>query len=130
MRERKEAEVALRYSENRYRSVIEAMPDAMVVYDMEGRVIFMNPAFTDVFGWTSDECMGKRMDHFVPRENWEETRKGLKTITSGKPLSCVITSYSIHYTKLYEAAGPQQGDHLHHPHYRCRAASPRDRFAA
>lgn len=90
-KERKEAEVALRYSENRYRSVIEAMPDAMVVYDMEGRVTYLNPAFTDVFGWTAEACMGKKLDHFVPRENWEETRKGLNTITSGKPLSSVET---------------------------------------
>jgi PAS domain-containing protein len=83
IKERKEAEVALRYSENRYRSVIEAMPDAMVVYDMEGQVTYLNPAFTEVFGWTSDECMGRKLDHFVPKENWEETRKGLNTITSG-----------------------------------------------
>ena len=91
IKERKDAEVALRYSENRYRSVIEAMPDAMVVYDMEGRVTYLNPAFTDVFGWTSEECVGKKLDHFVPKENWEETRKGLKTITSGKALSSVET---------------------------------------
>ena len=91
VQERKEAEVALRISENRYRSVIEAMPDPMVVYDMEGRVTYLNPAFTDVFGWTADACVGKKLDHFVPGENWEETRKGLNTITSGKPLSSVET---------------------------------------
>ena len=91
IKERKEAEVALRFSENRYRSVIEAMPDPMVVYDMQGRVTYLNPAFTDVFGWTADACMGRRLDHFVPSENWEETRKGLITITSGKPLSSVET---------------------------------------
>jgi PAS domain S-box-containing protein len=91
VKERKEAEVALRFSENRYRSVIEAMPDAMVVYDMEGRVTYLNPAFTDVFGWTKDECMGRKLDHFVPKENWEETFRGLKTITSGKTLSSVET---------------------------------------
>ncbi|MFO7714772.1 cache domain-containing protein [Desulfosarcina sp.] len=91
VKERKEAEAALRLSENRYRSVIEAMPDAMVVYDMEGRVTYLNPAFTDVFGWTADECKGRKLDHFVPKENWEETRRGLNTITSGKPLSSVET---------------------------------------
>ena len=91
IKERKEAEVALRFSENRYRSVIEAMPDAMVVYDMEGKVTYLNPAFTDVFGWTAEACRGKKLDHFVPKENWEETRKGLTTITSGKPLSSVET---------------------------------------
>ncbi|MBC2712520.1 MAG: cache domain-containing protein [Desulfosarcina sp.] len=91
VKERKEVEVALRFSENRYRSVIEAMPDAMVVYDMEGKVTYLNPAFSDVYGWTAEECIGRKLDHFVPKENWEETRKGLNTITSGNPLSSVET---------------------------------------
>lgn len=91
VKERKEAEVALRYSENRYRSVIEAMPDPMVVYDMTGKVVYLNPAFSDVFGWSREECVGKKLDHFVPPENWEETRKGLITITSGNPLSGIET---------------------------------------
>ena len=64
--ERKLAEEALRQSEERYRTVLEANPDPVVVYDMEGRVIYLNPAFTQVFGWPLEECIGKKMDVFVP----------------------------------------------------------------
>ncbi|MCK5601991.1 PAS domain S-box protein, partial [Candidatus Pacearchaeota archaeon] len=49
---RKQAEEALRESEEKYRTVIEANPDPVVVYDMEGKVVYFNPAFTSVFGWT------------------------------------------------------------------------------
>jgi len=41
---REQAEEALRESEEKYRAVLEACPDPIVVYDMEGAVIYLNPA--------------------------------------------------------------------------------------
>ncbi|MEJ2640752.1 MAG: PAS domain S-box protein, partial [Desulfosarcinaceae bacterium] len=89
--ERRQAEEALRVSEERYRSVMEAVPDPIIVYDMAGRVTYLNPAFTEVFGWEAEEILGHKLDHFVPPETWEETRRGLALITAGKPLSSVET---------------------------------------
>ena len=59
--DRQRAEGELRESEERYRTVLEASPDPVVVYDMEGRVVYTNPAFTQVFGWTPDERLGKKI---------------------------------------------------------------------
>ncbi len=89
--ERRQAEEALRISEGRYRSVMEAAPDPIIVYDMDGHVTYLNPAFARVFGWTQEECLGKKMDHFVPPDTWEETRKGLARIVAGKMLPSVET---------------------------------------
>ena len=84
---RKKAEIALRESEGRYRSVMEAAPDPIVVYNMKGEVIYFNPAFTRVFGWSLFECIGRKMDFFVPEENWPETRIMIDQILAGKTLS-------------------------------------------
>jgi PAS domain S-box-containing protein len=89
--ERKEAEAALRLSEEKHRSVMEATPDPIIVYDTEGRVAYLNPAFTRVYGWTPGECLGRRMDHFVPAETHEETRQGLNRLLSGQRLNSVET---------------------------------------
>lgn len=89
--ERRQAEEDLRVSEERYRSVMEASPDPMIVYDMDGRVTYLNPSFSDVFGWTLEECRGRKMDHFVPPENWEETRRGLALISAGRMFSSIET---------------------------------------
>ena len=68
--ERKKAENALRESEARLRAILEANPDPAVVYDNQGRVTYLNPAFTSVFGWTFEELAGKRID-FVPEDQRE-----------------------------------------------------------
>jgi PAS domain S-box-containing protein len=88
---RRRVEAQLRESEARYRSVMEAAPDPIVVYDMIGRVSYLNPAFTRVFGWSLSECIGKKMDHFVPEENWDETTRMIETVASGKTLSATRT---------------------------------------
>ena len=77
----KQAEDALRESEEKYRTVLESNPDPVVVYDMEGRVIYLNPAFTRVFGWSFEEQIGKKIDNFVPEENWPETRMMINKVT-------------------------------------------------
>lgn len=78
---RKRVEATLRESEEKYRSVMEASGEPIVVYDIEGKVIYLNPAFTRVFGWTLDDLIGKKTD-FVPEENWPETAAALIEVFS------------------------------------------------
>ncbi|MEJ2429756.1 MAG: PAS domain S-box protein, partial [Deltaproteobacteria bacterium] len=53
--ERKQTEEVLRQSEERFRTFLEANPDPVIVCDMEEKVIFVNPAFSNVFGWALEE---------------------------------------------------------------------------
>jgi PAS domain S-box-containing protein len=82
--ERKISEDALRESEKKYRLVLETNPDPMIVYDMEGNVIYFNPAFRNLFGWSLEERIGKKMDVFVPGDSWPETRKMIEMVMAGK----------------------------------------------
>lgn len=76
--ERKEAEAALRASEERFRNLIEeieAFPAQ--AYDDEFRVSFWNRASEGLYGWTRDEVMGRNgFELLVP----EEEREGLKAM--------------------------------------------------
>lgn len=63
---RKEAEKALRESEMRFRSVIESVPNIAVQgYNGEKEVIFWNKASEMLYGYTSDEALGKRLDELI-----------------------------------------------------------------
>lgn len=104
IRERQQAEEALKISEEKYRSVMEATPDPIIVYDMDGHVTYLNPAFTTVFGWTPEECVGKKMDHFVPRDHWDETRKGIRAMLAGRMLPNTETQRLTRSGKLIDVS--------------------------
>ncbi len=87
---RKQAQEALKKSEERHRTVLEAAPDPVIVRNMAGQVIYLNPAFTRVFGWTLDECRNRIID-FVPEENLPETREFIAKIKQGASFSGVET---------------------------------------
>ena len=89
--ERKQTEKALQESEEKYRTVLEANPDPVVVYDIEGKVIYFNPAFTRVFGWNLEERLGKKMDLFVPEGAWRETKMMIEKVLAGERFSGIET---------------------------------------
>ncbi len=66
--EHKRTTEALRKSEEKYRILLEAVPDPVVVYDTTGKIAYLNPAFSRIFGWTLSESKGRDID-FVPGEN-------------------------------------------------------------
>ncbi len=68
-------------NQEQYRELIEASPDPIVIYDLEGNASRINKAFSRTFGWSRDELLGKRID-FVPEENQRETRAAINTLFS------------------------------------------------
>jgi len=94
--ERKRFEDALKRSEEKYRIVLEANPDPVVVYGIEGKVVYFNPAFTHLFGWTLEDCLGKKMDFFVPEDAWPKTKMMIDKVLSGENFSGIETR---RYTK-------------------------------
>jgi len=85
MAERKQSEAALRKSEERHRLSLEASPVPIVVYDIQGKVSYVNSAFEQTFGWSSDEVIGNRID-FVPQENLPENKAAIERMLQGEKI--------------------------------------------
>ena len=58
-----EAWTTMRESEQRYRNLIEIVPDVVFTLSPDGVVTSLNPAFERVTGWSREEWLGK---HFGP----------------------------------------------------------------
>ena len=64
--ERKQAEEALRASEQEFRTLAENLPDNLVRYDREGRRTYVNPALERWPGVTTEQMIGKTLRETNP----------------------------------------------------------------
>ena len=87
---RKQVEETLRESEERHRTVLESAPDPVVVYDIDGTVTYLNPAFTRVFGWALSESGGQNID-FVPVEYLPDAQRIFRRLKGGETISGIET---------------------------------------
>jgi PAS domain S-box-containing protein len=88
--ERKTAEMGLRKSERRYRTLLDFVPFPVVVFGKDGRVSYLNPEFTKVFGWTLDELHGKIIP-FVPPDLRREVAEGIELLFDERVVEHVET---------------------------------------
>ncbi len=60
------ADECLRQSETKYRGALDAVPDALLAYDAEGKARYFNSAFIRIFGWSPGEMLHGSVD-FWPK---------------------------------------------------------------
>jgi len=63
---RKAAEQHLAQMEGRYRGLLEAAPDAMVVVNQNGEIVLLNVQAEKQFGYSRDELIGQRVKSIIP----------------------------------------------------------------
>ncbi|MCL4429606.1 MAG: PAS domain S-box protein, partial [Chloroflexi bacterium] len=77
--ERKRLEHALLMSEKNFRSVSNSLKEALMLIDSEGNIEFWNPAAEKMFGYTSNEVVGKSFHQFIaPAQQRTSIKEGMK----------------------------------------------------
>jgi diguanylate cyclase (GGDEF)-like protein/PAS domain S-box-containing protein len=80
---RKEAEKKLRKARKMFAGLFNSSPEATLYHDKEGHIININPRFTELFGYTPEEMIGRKIDEgmIYPENKIEEgerlTKNGL-----------------------------------------------------
>ena len=64
--ERKQAEEALRESEEHYRTIFEGVQDAIFVESLDGRILMVNQRACEMFGYSQAEFLTKTVADLVP----------------------------------------------------------------
>jgi len=67
--ERREAEAALRESEERYRTLVEGVRDVIFALAPDGAIRSLNPAFETITGWSREDWLGKPFEQLVHPED-------------------------------------------------------------
>ena len=63
---RKDAEKHLAQMECRYRGLLEAAPDGMVVVNQDGQIVLLNAQAENQFGYRRDELLGQKVTNIIP----------------------------------------------------------------
>jgi PAS domain S-box-containing protein len=63
---RQTAEKHLARTESKYRGLLEAAPDAMVVVNPDGKIVLLNVQAEKTFGYDRDELLGRKVMNIIP----------------------------------------------------------------
>jgi len=92
--EQRKAEQALLESELFNRSLVENLPDYVIVYDRDGRILYANPATESALGYLPGEMVNMLVIGFLPEEH---RKKAFATME--KRFSGII--HSVYETEVY-----------------------------
>lgn len=82
--QRRQAEAALRESEERFRSFFESAASGMAIISTEGRPLRINPAFCRLSGYTEAEAMQTNVLEVTHPDDREDTRRLYSEIATGR----------------------------------------------
>jgi len=78
-----------RRAEQRFRSLLESAPDAMMIHSADGRIQIVNAEVEKLFGYTRSELIGQTMEMLMPerfRHRHEQHRKGYRATADPRPM--------------------------------------------
>lgn len=83
--DRRRAELALKSSEQQYRSLVEAIPHGIEEIDTTGTIIFSNSTYDKMLGYEQGELLGKKMWNFFPEPEHSNLPEYLAILVQQQP---------------------------------------------
>lgn len=83
--ERKQVEDALRESEEKYRSILNASPDDITITDLKGQIFMVSPAAKKMFGYEQnyEGFIGKGLVDFIVPADLERAQSNIRLLYQG-----------------------------------------------
>ncbi|MCK5245478.1 PAS domain S-box protein, partial [Candidatus Bipolaricaulota bacterium] len=83
--ERERAEDALQEKEAQYRSIFESTTDAVLIIDMEGKIVAANPLASEMYGYSEDELIGLSSAKIIHSDYFHGFKNFKKRVVEGRP---------------------------------------------
>jgi PAS domain S-box-containing protein len=100
--ERKGVEKELRNQTMHFEKLLDLAPEAIVLRDLENRILRTNRKFTELFGFSLEESVGRNIsDLIVPDELWEESEAFRNALKQGGRVDAEIIRQRKDGTRLH-----------------------------
>src|SRR6185295_7831931 len=88
--ERRQAEEALRQSEEKYREILAGIAEGYYEVDLQGRLTFFNDALGRILGYRAEEMRGMSWRRFIGRGGTREMHRLFRGVyATGQPVGYV-----------------------------------------
>lgn len=67
-----------------FQPILESIKEAVIVRDINGKIMFANRSTKDIFGYLPEELIGKDIDILIPEERLNEKKRLVETIMWGQ----------------------------------------------
>ena len=85
-------------AEAMFRGLLESAPDAMVIVDVDGRIVLVNRRTEELFGWDREALVGQPVEVLVPevsRERHRGHRRGYAALPQVRPMGVGLELYGL-----------------------------------
>lgn len=77
--------------EQLYESLLNSTPDAVAICNLSCQIVYVNPAFSKVFGFSRDEVLGKDSHFFVPENEIPKCNAIIEQVFAGQAVARLET---------------------------------------
>ena len=112
--ERKQAELALRHSEELFRSLTEQTAELIAILSADGRFSYVSPSVEHILGWSADELTGRTLAEFVHPHDLDTATGNMARIVSRSGESSLVRVRVRHRDgawRVLEGSGTNLLDH-------------------
>lgn len=77
----------------KYKHLFDISDDMIGIFSLSGKFLKLNPAFSEVLGWKTEDLLNQDFFHYLYEEDWIKTMEAMKSLNEGKPIRNFTNRY-------------------------------------